>query len=174
MVVGLGALGAVVRLTLDVEPTYDVRQRVFEGLAWRTVFDHFDEITSAGDSVSIFTRWGPTADMVWLKTRVTDAPEAVRPNFFGAIASTVDRNPLIDMDAVNCTPQLGRGGVWYERLPHFRMGFIPSSGDELQSEYLLPRSMQSRASKRCSRWRQRSGRSCWCASFGRWPPIGCG
>lgn len=139
MVVGLCALGAVVRLTLDVERTYDVRQRVFEGLDWNTLFDNFDEITSAGYSVSIFTRWGPTADMVWIKTRVTDAPELVRPNFFGAIASTVDRNPLIDMDPVNCTPQLGRRGVWSERLPHFRMGFIPSSGDELQSEYLLPR-----------------------------------
>jgi xylitol oxidase len=139
MVVGLGALGAVVRLTLDVEPTYEVRQRVFEGLEWATLFDRFDEITSAGYSVSIFTRWGPTVDMVWVKTRVTDTPEPVSPNFFGAIASIVDRHPLSGMDPVNCTPQLGRPGVWSERLPHFRMGFIPSSGDELQSEYLLPR-----------------------------------
>src|SRR5215218_999672 len=42
MVVGLGALGAVTRLTLDVEPAYEVRQRVFEGLAWDALYEHFD------------------------------------------------------------------------------------------------------------------------------------
>ncbi|CAM5431879.1 FAD-binding protein OS=Streptomyces alboniger OX=132473 GN=CP975_27005 PE=4 SV=1 [Streptomyces alboniger] len=30
-------------------------------------------------------------------------------------------------------------GPWHERLPHFRAEFTPSSGAELQSEYLLPR-----------------------------------
>jgi xylitol oxidase len=30
-------------------------------------------------------------------------------------------------------------GPWHERLPHFRAEFAPSSGDERQSEYLLPR-----------------------------------
>jgi alditol oxidase len=29
-------------------------------------------------------------------------------------------------------------GPWHERLPHFRPSFTPSSGAELQSEYLLP------------------------------------
>jgi xylitol oxidase len=38
-----------------------------------------------------------------------------------------------------CTPQLGEPGPWHERLPHFRPEYTPSSGDELQSEYLLPR-----------------------------------
>ncbi|MCZ9336660.1 FAD-binding protein, partial [Streptomyces sp. TRM76130] len=28
---------------------------------------------------------------------------------------------------------------WHERLPHFRAEFTPSSGAELQSEYLMPR-----------------------------------
>jgi xylitol oxidase len=35
--------------------------------------------------------------------------------------------------------QLGVAGPWWDRLPHFRMGFTPSSGEELQSEYHLPR-----------------------------------
>jgi hypothetical protein len=39
----------------------------------------------------------------------------------------------------NCTQQLGVKGPWYERLPHFRLEFTPSAGDELQSEYLVPR-----------------------------------
>src|SRR6185437_9936106 len=39
----------------------------------------------------------------------------------------------------NCTEQMGVRGPWYERLPHFRMGFLPSAGDELQSEYFVSR-----------------------------------
>jgi alditol oxidase len=30
-------------------------------------------------------------------------------------------------------------GPWSERLPHFRFEFTPSAGEEVQSEYLLPR-----------------------------------
>jgi alditol oxidase len=140
LVVGLGALGAVTRLTLDVEPAYEVRQRVFEGLAWDTLHERFDAITSAGHSVSVFTRWGETTDQVWVKSRVDpDTPEAVRADLFGAPAATVDRHPIIGIDPVNCTPQLGRPGRWSDRLPHFRMGFTPSAGEEIQSEYLIPR-----------------------------------
>ena len=139
MVVGLGALGAVTRLTLDVEPAYQARQRVFEGLQWHVLFDRFEEIMSSGYSVSVFTRWGPLVDQIWVKSRVSDAPESVRADLFGAVAATVDRHPILGIDPVNCSPQLGRPGAWSERLPHFRMGFMPSTGDELQSEYLLPR-----------------------------------
>ena len=139
LVVGLGALGALTRITLDVEPAYEVRQRVFEGPSWEALFEHFDEITSSGYSVSVFTRWGETIDQVWVKSRVTDEPEQVEDDLFGAIAAEVDRHPIIELDATNCTPQLGRPGLWSDRLPHFRMGFTPSSGEELQSEYLFPR-----------------------------------
>jgi alditol oxidase len=139
LVVGLGALGAVTRITLDVEPAYEVRQRVFEGLGWEELFGHFDGITSCGYSVSVFTRWGETVDQVWVKSRVTDEPERIREDLFGAVAATVDRHPILGLDATSCTPQLGRPGLWSDRLPHFRMGFTPSSGDELQSEYLIPR-----------------------------------
>jgi alditol oxidase len=139
MVVGLGALGAVTRLTLDVEPEYQVRQRVFEGLAWDVLLEHYDEITAAGYSVSVFTRWDEVAGQVWIKSRVVDAPEQVRDDLFGATAATVDRHPILELDPVNCTPQLGLPGRWSDRLPHFRRGFTPSSGAELQSEYLVAR-----------------------------------
>jgi alditol oxidase len=139
MVVGLGALGAVTRITLDVEPAYDVRQRVFEGLTWDALFERFDAVSDAGDSVSVFTRWGQTTDQVWVKSRVAGAPEEVRADLFGARAATVDRHPILGLDAVNCTPQLGVPGRWSDRLPHFRMGFTPSAGDEIQSEYVVPR-----------------------------------
>jgi xylitol oxidase len=139
LVVGLGALGAVTRITLDVEPAYEVRQRVFEGLSWEALFEHFDEIISCGYSVSIFTRWDETIDQVWVKSRVTDEPEQVENDLFGAAAAAVDRHPILGLDASSCTPQLGRAGTWADRLPHFRMGFTPSSGEELQSEYLFER-----------------------------------
>jgi xylitol oxidase len=140
LVVGLGALGAVTRVTLDVEPGYEVRQRVFEGLSWAALLEHFDEITAAGYSVSVFTRWGEDVDQVWIKSRVTDAPEAQRGDLFGAVAATLDRHPILGLDPVNCTPQLGVPGRWSDRLPHFRMGFTPSNGEEIQSEYHVARS----------------------------------
>jgi len=139
LVVGLGALGAITRITLDVEPAYEVRQRVFEGLSWEALFEHFDEIMSCGYSVSVFTHWGEAIDQVWVKSRVGDEPELVEDDLFGAVAAAVDRHPILGLDASNCTPQLGKPGPWADRLPHFRMGFTPSSGDELQSEYLFPR-----------------------------------
>jgi xylitol oxidase len=139
VVVGLGALGVVTRVTLAVEPAYEVRQRVFEGLSWDALHEHFDEITAGGYSVSVFTRWGRTVDQVWVKSRVTDAPEREREELFGAVAATVDRHPILGLDAVNCTPQLGVPGPWSDRLPHFRMGFTPSSGEEIQSEFHVAR-----------------------------------
>jgi xylitol oxidase len=139
MVVGLGALGVVTRLTLDVEPAYEVRQRVFEALAWDALFEHFDAITGSGYSVSVLSYLGDTVDQVWVRSRVSDAPEVVRDDLFGARPATLDRHPILGLDPVNCTPQLGRPGPWSARLPYFRMGFTPSAGEELQSEYLVAR-----------------------------------
>jgi xylitol oxidase len=139
LVVALGAAGVVTRITLDVEPAYEIRQRVFEGMSWDALLEHFDEISATGYSVSAFTRWGDAVDQVWVKSRVTDEPESVRAELFGAVAATVDRHPILGLDPVNCTPQLGVPGPWSERLPHFRMGFTPSSGEEIQSEFLVPR-----------------------------------
>jgi alditol oxidase len=138
-VVGLGALGAVARVMLDVEPSYEIRQRVFERLEWDALFEHFDAIAATGYSVSVFTRWGEAVEQVWVKSRVGDGPEEVRDELFGAVAATVDRHPIIGLDPVNCTPQLGVAGLWSDRLPHFRMGFTPSKGDEIQSEFFVPR-----------------------------------
>ena len=133
-VVHLGALGVVTRITLDAEPAFEVRQRVFEHLSWDALFAHFDEITAAAYSVSVFTRWGEAVDTVWLKSRAEE-----RLELFDARPATVDRHPIMELDPVNCSPQLGVAGPWWDRLPHFRMGFTPSAGDEIQSEYHVPR-----------------------------------
>jgi xylitol oxidase len=139
LVVGLGALAAVTRLELDVEPAYEVRQRVFEGLEWDALVEHLDAIFASGQSVSVFTRWRDDVDQVWVKSRVSDEPEHVRDELFGARRATVERHPILGLDPVNCTAQLGVPGPWWDRLPHFRMGFTPSSGEEIQSELHVAR-----------------------------------
>jgi xylitol oxidase len=138
VVVALGALGAVTQVTLDVEPAFEVRQRVFEGLRWETFFEHFDAITSCGYSVSLFTLFGGDIDMVWVKSR-TDTPGSPEGELFGAVEADGERHPIPGIDPTPATPQLGSPGLWSDRLPHFRMGFTPSNGDEIQSEYLVPR-----------------------------------
>ena len=137
-VVGLGALGALTRVTLDVEATYEVAQRVYERLPWRAIDEHFDEILAAGDSVSLFTRWGEQAGSLWVKRR-GGAKAAADDERFGAHAAAGARHPIAGADPAACTPQLGVPGPWHERLPHFRLDFTPSAGAELQSEYLLDR-----------------------------------
>ena len=54
-------------------------------------------------------------------------------------AATEKRNPVPGEDPRNATEQRGMAGPWHERLPHFRLDHTPSSGDELQTEYLVPR-----------------------------------
>jgi alditol oxidase len=139
LVVGLGAVGVVSRITLDVEPAFEIAQRVFERLEWGQVFEHLDAITGSGYSVSLFTRWGDAVEQVWVKRRVDAGLESELGALFGAAAATEEHHPILGMDPVHCTPQLGCAGPWHERLPHFRLGFTPSSGAELQSEYIVPR-----------------------------------
>ena len=137
-VVGLGALGVTTKVTLNVEPTFDVRQVVYENLSLAHLEHHLDEIFASAYSVSLFTDWqNHQATQVWLKSR--DPQQVFQPEFFGAKRATRKLHPLARHSAENCTEQLGIPGPWYERLPHFRMNFTPSSGDELQSEYFVPR-----------------------------------
>ncbi|MFF4907503.1 D-arabinono-1,4-lactone oxidase [Streptomyces sp. NPDC001260] len=133
-VTSLGALGVVTALTLDLEPSYEVEQHVFTELPL-TGLD-FEKVAAAAYSVSLFTNWRePGFRQVWLKRR-TDQP---LPGFPWAAPATEKLHPVPGMPAVNCTEQFGVPGPWHERLPHFRAEFVPSSGAELQSEYLLPR-----------------------------------
>lgn len=140
-VVGLGALGVVTKVTLDVQPTFQVAQTVYENLALGQLEKHLDEIFSSGYSVSLFTDWqNHKATQVWIKRRV-EPGAAIRwePEFFGATRATQKLHPLAGHSAESCTEQMGIPGPWYERLPHFKMNFTPSSGQELQSEYFVPR-----------------------------------
>lgn len=139
-VVSLGALGAVVRLTLDAEPAYHMRQDVYDDLPLDDFVSHADAITAAADSASFFTLWRDrTFHQVWLKRRLGPDGWEATATLHGARLATSPRHPIPDMDPRACTTQLGAPGPWHERLPHFRMDHTPSSGDELQSEYLVAR-----------------------------------
>lgn len=162
--VGLGLLGAVVEVTLAVEPSYLVAQRVYEDLPAEAVAAHLDALLGLGYSVSLFTTWRRPAviDQVWVKARLTAgaAPDGVAPDGatpdgaapdgatpdggatpvdFGAVPADGPRHPLAGLPTRFTTEQLGVPGPWHERLPHFRLEFTPSAGEELQSEYLVPR-----------------------------------
>ncbi|MBB4684199.1 FAD-binding protein [Amycolatopsis jiangsuensis] len=139
VVVNAGALGVLTRLTLDLEPAFDVRQDAFDTLHWTTAVERFDEIQAAGYSVSMFTDWARDAvDQVLLKNRV---PADVPGTLFGAVPADGPRHPAhaAGVSSENTTVQGGVPGPWYDRLPHFRVGFAPSVGAELQSEYFVPR-----------------------------------
>ena len=141
-VVSLGALGIITKLTLDLQPTFDVSQTVYENLSFDRLKRHLPEIFSSGYSVSLFTDWqNHRATQVWVKTRLQgQVTTSVRSDFFGATPAKCKMHPLAGHPAENCTEQFGIPGPWFERLPHFRMNFTPSSGAELQSEYFVPRS----------------------------------
>jgi xylitol oxidase len=138
--VHLGGLGVVTNITLDIIPTFQMRQVVYENLSLDQLEHHLDEIFLSGYSVSLFTDWQKhQATQVWIKSRVEPGAFTPKREFFGAKLATVKLHPLAGHSAENCTDQLGIPGPWYERMPHFRMNFTPSSGQELQSEYFVPR-----------------------------------
>jgi xylitol oxidase len=140
-VVGLGGIGVITRLTLDVSPTFQMQQDLYENLPFAALEEHYDELTSNIYSVSLFMDWrSSTINQVWLKRLVPDGLTVkAEPELFGAKLATKNLHPIASISAENCTEQMGVLGPWFERLPHFRMDFTPSSGEELQSEYFVPR-----------------------------------
>lgn len=140
-VVGLGALGVITKVTLDVQPTFYMAQFVYENLPLQQLVDHFDEIEAAAYSVSLFTDWqNKRINEVWLKSRAAQGVVfKVKDEFFGGKIASRNLHPIAELSAENCTEQMGVVGPWYERLPHFKMGFTPSAGKELQTEYFVPR-----------------------------------
>ena len=142
MVVSLGALGIVTRVTLRVEPAFEVAQTVFDDVPLDDVLARYDEVTSAGYSVSCFLPWAGDGVQVWVKQRVPKHSaggfEPVR-ELLGRPPADGPRHPVPGVATEATTEQGGAPGPWFERLPHFRLAFEPSAGDEIQSEYLVPR-----------------------------------
>nr|WP_221380079.1 FAD-binding protein [Actinoplanes polyasparticus] len=134
-VVNLGALGVVVALTVDVQPAFELRQYVYDNVPRASVEQHLHEMLADGYSVSLFTNW-TSLDIshAWLKRT-----EPMTGDWYGAHLADGPRHPVPGMPAVNSTEQGGVPGPWHQRLPHFRMEFTPSSGEELQTEYHVAR-----------------------------------
>ncbi len=138
-VVGLGALGIVTALTLDIVPRFEVRENVYLDLPFAALVENFDAVMGSAYSVSCFTHWhGDTIARVWLKS-LADSPAPPR-ELLGARPADRPWHPIETLDPAPATAQMGVPGPWYLRLPHFRIEFQPSSGEELQTEYFVPRS----------------------------------
>ena len=138
MPVGLGAFGVVVRLTLDIQPSYLIRQDIYADLPWERVLADTDGVMSAAYSVSLFTDWtGDAIQQAWVKRRLPATEDATPGEFFGARPHPGPVR-LADAPADNLTAH-GVAGPWSERLPHFRIDSVPSNGDEIQSEYFVDR-----------------------------------
>jgi alditol oxidase len=144
-VVALGLLGIVTRVTLDVVPTFEIAQYIYDDLPFAAAQAHLDAVFATAYSVSLFTNWrDPVVNQVWLKHRTdeTGQPDAVSGPWLeglGAVRANGPRHPVPGVDTVSCTEQGGVPGAWYERLPHFKLNFNPSHGEELQSEYFVAR-----------------------------------
>jgi len=138
LVVALGACGVVISLTLDLVPAFTVRQWVYDAVPFAVLAGRLDEVMAAAYSVSAFTQWrAERVSQVWLKSTKpsTQPPDS----WLGGRLLSADCHPVPGLPAGNVTPQAGLPGPWHERLPHFRPDCTPSAGNELQSEFLLPR-----------------------------------
>ena len=137
MVVHLGALGVVVTVTLQLVPSFDIRQDIYEHLPLREALANFDAIMGSSYSVSLFTTWqGTTVDQVWRKSLPHEA-DHLPDVWHGAQLRRQAIHPIASVNADPCTEQGGVVGPWHARLPHFKMEFTPSNGDELQSEFFV-------------------------------------
>lgn len=135
----LGALGFITKITLDLLPKFDVRQDNYQFLPETELVENFEAIMSSGYSVSLFTDYKTdTINQVWIKTKIGTEAYSAPAEFYGAKAATKNIHPIVEISAENCTDQMGVPGPWYNRLPHFKMDFMPSSGEELQAEYFVP------------------------------------
>ena len=137
LAVGVGAFGVVLSLDIETRPSYRMRQDIYRDVSWDAALGALDAVTGAGYSVSVFTRWEPGAvGFVWVKSRL-DADEDPVPEALLDGRLDIDAEPLGGLTDV--TELRGAPGPWMLRLPHFRLDGAPSFGDEIQSEYFVPR-----------------------------------
>ena len=138
--VGLGRLGIVTAVTLRTQPAYDIQQVVYDDLPMEALED-LDGVFGAGYSVSLFTRFRrPVFDLAFVKRRVDPAAPWTPPDtWLGAVRAPEQRHPVPGEPAEHTTLQDGLPGAWHSRLPHFRLEFTPSKGEEIQSEFFVAR-----------------------------------
>lgn len=137
--VHLGTIGIICNVELELQTAFDMDQYVYRNLPLSELEQNFLDIMSAGYSVSLFTDWmNGSVNQVWIKNKVDGSPNMISDRYFGAVLADRDMHPLENHSALSCTEQKGLVGKWYDRLPHFKMAYTPSSGEELQAEYFVP------------------------------------
>ncbi len=102
-IAGLGVFGVVARVSLRVEPTFDVAQDVFVDLPFDAGVEHLDEIIGSAYSVSLFTNWrSDVFDQVWQKRRISEAVDRPKPDLrrLGAVDALAPVHPVVGMDGV--------------------------------------------------------------------------
>ena len=135
--VGVGAFGVVLSVDLETRPSFRVRQDVYRGVSWDAALSDWSAVSGAGYSVSVFTRWeADSVGYVWVKSRVERDDDPVAEALLDGFRD-IDAEPLGGLADV--TELRGVPGPWMLRLPHFRLDGTPSFGDEIQSEYFVPR-----------------------------------
>ena len=140
-VVALGSLGVVTALTLDLQPAYAVEQTVWEGLPFGTAVERFDDVMGTAYSVSLFTTWtGHGFEQVWVKRRIDGDPVDLRVDGSAAGRRTAAPRARCGRRRVHRAgrrrPARGSSG--------FRTSGSSSpraAGSELQTEYMVPRSV---------------------------------
>lgn len=139
VVLSLGMLGIATHLTLDLVPATPMRQTVHLDFPESGMDEEsLAAMLGAGASVSLFHHWDGHVAQAWVKQRV-DEDETLPEEWLGGRRAPGPVHPLPGMPADFCTDQSGEPGPAHERLPHFRLEFTPSSGEEIQSEYFVPR-----------------------------------
>ncbi len=139
-VVGIGALGIATSLTIAIEPTSTMRQDAYPGVRWDALDADFDRVMASGDSVSVFTDWASAnVGSVLVKQRARHGA----PELLGVTA--VEPRPADEAAADLRSTPIGVEAPWWDVLPHFRITGTPSVGDELQSEYFIPRAARAEA-----------------------------
>ncbi|MGC5224237.1 FAD-binding protein [Micromonospora sp. DT81.3] len=105
VVVSLGAVGVVTRLSLAIVPSYRLRQQTFAVARWADLVHDVPALMSSAYSVSIFTDWLDRHELL-IKSREGDADAADH------VGSALTDLP----DTENVTPRRGVWGPWSERL----------------------------------------------------------
>lgn len=153
VVLSMGSLGVMTHLVLDMAPAFQVRQAVYLDLpAERMTSEDLLALMDSAFSVSLFHDFDGHIAQVWVKQKVdadggsaggvdtlpTDATSPFPETFFGAKRADGSMHPLASLPGDFCTDQTGSPGPYFDRLPHFRLEFTPSNGEEIQSEYYVP------------------------------------
>ena len=133
-IINFGCLGIVIDITLSTVPEYFLRQTVYQNLQFKDYFENFEDIHYYQSySTSCFTDYKKDIKQVWVKDMDDHGPK-----FYGAYRQRKQLHPT-NIDADDCTMQMGVLGKWFERLPlrGLSEGTLKDSERELQCEYFV-------------------------------------